>query len=93
MYEWRDSIILEQEVFIEHIPCANVYGIECYNYSSSADSATPSDWLHHINAPCIEQVVSGPAAGWHKNAAGPKNMELLRIEFERIDNGDECAYW
>ena len=20
------------------------------------------------------------------------NMELLRIEFERIDNGDECAY-
>ena len=43
MYEWRDSIILEQEVFIEHIPCANVYGIECYNYSSSADSATPRD--------------------------------------------------
>jgi len=26
-------------VFIEHIPRANVYGIECYNYSSSADSA------------------------------------------------------
>jgi len=20
-------------------------------------------------------------------------MELLRIEFERIVNGDECAYW
>jgi len=20
------------------------------------------------------------------------NMELLRMEFERIDNGDECAY-
>jgi len=20
-------------------------------------------------------------------------MELLRIEFERIDNGGECAYW
>jgi len=30
-------------VFIEHIPRANVYGIECYNYSSSADSATPGD--------------------------------------------------
>ena len=24
------------------------------NYSSSADSATPRDWLHHINIPCIE---------------------------------------
>jgi len=33
----------KQEVFIEHIPRANVYGIECYNYSSSADSATPRD--------------------------------------------------
>ena len=43
------------EVSIEHIPRANVYGIECYNYSSFADSATPRDWLHHINAPCIEQ--------------------------------------
>jgi len=44
------------EVSIEHIPCMSVYGIECYtgNYSSSADSATPRDWLHHINAPCIE---------------------------------------
>ena len=43
------------EVSIEHISRANVYGIECYNYSSFADSATPRDWLHHINAPCIEQ--------------------------------------
>jgi len=31
------------EVSIEHIPRENVYGIECYNYSSSADSATPRD--------------------------------------------------
>ena len=31
------------EVSTEHIPHANVYGIECYNYSSSADSATPRD--------------------------------------------------
>jgi len=31
------------EVSIEHIPHANVYGIECYNYSSSADNATPRD--------------------------------------------------
>jgi len=29
------------EVSIEHIPRTN--GIECYNYSSSADSATPRD--------------------------------------------------
>jgi len=42
------------EVSIEHIPCGNVYEVECYNYSSSADSATPRDWLHHINTPCIE---------------------------------------
>jgi len=31
------------EVSIGHIPHVNVYGIECYNYSSSADSATPRD--------------------------------------------------
>jgi len=42
------------EVSIEPIPHTNIYGIECYNYSSSADSATPRHWLHHINAPCIE---------------------------------------
>ena len=34
---------LKLEVIIEHIPRTNVYGIECYNYSSSADSATPGD--------------------------------------------------
>jgi len=87
--------IQKQEVFIEHIPRANVYGIECYNYSSSADSATPRDWLHHINTPCREHVVSGPAAGRHKMRLAPRlqNMELLRMKFERIDNGDECAYW
>ena len=31
------------EVSIEHIPHTNVYGIECYNYSFSADSDTPRD--------------------------------------------------
>jgi len=31
------------EVSIEHIPHVNVYGIECCNYLSSTDSATPRD--------------------------------------------------
>jgi len=71
----------KQEVFIEHIPRANVYGIECYNHSSSADSATPRHWLHYINTPsCIEHVVSGPAAGRHKNVAGPMTIEPGAIE-------------
>ena len=61
-------------MFIEHIPRANVYGIECYNYSSSADSATPRD------TPCIEHVVSGPVAGRHKNVAGPKTTQHGAIE-------------
>ena len=72
--------MIEQEVFIQHILRANVYGIECYNYSPSADSATPKDWLHHINTTCIEHVVSGPAAGRHKNVAGPKTIEHGAIE-------------
>jgi len=27
------------------IPHVNIYGIECYNYSSSADSATPREFV------------------------------------------------
>ena len=76
-YCWTQE---QLEVFIEHIPRANVYGVECYNYSSSADSATPRDWLHHINTPCIEHVVSGPVAGRRKNAAGPKTTQHGAIE-------------
>jgi len=42
---YTDTIHAKLEVSIEHIPHANVYGIECYNYLSSADidGATPRD--------------------------------------------------
>ena len=49
-----DNATLTRGVHRTHTPRKCLYGIDCYNYSSSANSATPRDWLHHINTPCIE---------------------------------------
>ena len=56
-------LLITTGVHSTHTPC-ECYGIECYDYSSSTDSAIPKDWLHHINTPCIEHGAIENRISW-----------------------------
>jgi len=79
-FNWLDTKI---EVSIEHIPRANVYGIECYNYSFSADSATCTQGL----IASIKAIVHiGIIQRGHSNSSTSWNFTLTTVLRATISN-------